>query len=184
MALPATVQPEALRLVSSWPEDVRAAFALYLDLPAGSRSLARVSEALGGTPAASTLGNWSASYGWVDLAKGIINARAAGAALDTYEHIALSAALGSAKLVELLNAQRSAVTPKGDVVTMPDLKLQLAAAESLLDRAGLGAVSRSTVAVTGADGGPVRVAHLHADVQAMSPAELLAHLKEQIQGGS
>lgn len=185
MASDLAIPSEAVKLVSEWPPDVQAAFAAYLDLPDGSRSLAALASG-DGMPALRTLARWSADYGWQDIARGIIRSRAALADLETFEHLALNARTASGVLVDLLAAERAVVTPTGAVQFVPDTKVRLAAAESLLDRAGHGAVKRSDISISGADGGPVRVdhRHLHAELDALSPAELLARLQDQALGGA
>lgn len=63
--------------------------------------------------------------------------------------------LAATALIRNLNAQGTAVTKSGDVVTFEDGKTQVAAADSILDRSGLKAPDKHEL--TGKDGGPVSV---------------------------
>jgi hypothetical protein len=172
--------PQRLRhevdLVGTWPADVQTAYAAYLALEPGKRSIRTLADAT--DQPYSELTNWCMEYHWIELSGHILEARKAAALSETVERLTYLSAAAAETLFELLSATKRHVAYNGDVAIVADSAIRLKAATEILDRAGASAIQRSAVAHTGPDGGQLRIAHLHADIAALTPAELLAELQD------
>jgi hypothetical protein len=174
-------------VVSRWPADHADWFAAFVDLGPG-RTLCKLARVLrdqsGGNPSPSerTLQRASAAEHWLILVRVLVEERAGFALAEATERIALNADAAVSKLVDLLDAEHTLVSPTGDVFTVPDAGMQLRAAESLLDRLGVVKAGRLQVQHSGPGGGPIPVAAVTVSMNLgdKSPGELAAMLRDQI----
>jgi hypothetical protein len=182
--LPATLGTDAGRLqfVASMPDEARAAFQVYCDLPV-PRSMNKLYAALcdvagDNAPSRSTVEHWSAQFYFRELAKTVAAERMALMLDESRERLAELTDNAIDRLGDLLNAERAMMTPAGDTVLVPDNQTRLAAVREALDRNGLAATARVAVTHSGPTGGAIPVAVV--DVSALAPEELLEHLRQQV----